>query len=152
MLDIGTQAPNPTIQTHDDYSGPLGHFWQDGPLILFFYPKDDTIVCTKEACTFQNSFNEFQSFNANVVGCSTDSLDSHKKFAQGNNLSFPIVVDEKGEFSNTFKTLRPLLRICKRVTSVIGSDGTILGRTHNELSVNDHMKMIRATLDKLPKS
>ena len=146
MLNVGESAPNPHIETHLGYQGPLAHFWKDGPLILFFYPKDNTTICTKEACTMQSSLKEFAGFRANVLGSSTDSLESHKAFAAENGLEFPLVADVKGELAKSYKAFRSLFRISKRVTYVINQAGVILGRRGNELSVNAHLDLIRETL------
>lgn len=64
-------------------------------VILFFYPKDDTPGCTKEACNFRDSFVQLQSFGAVILGVSKDSVASHKEFAEKYHLNFPILSDEK---------------------------------------------------------
>ena len=64
-------------------------------VVLYFYPKDDTTGCTKEACTLQASLLALQSKNVVVLGVSKDSVVSHKKFAEKNHLSFPLLSDEK---------------------------------------------------------
>lgn len=64
-------------------------------VVLFFYPKDDTPGCTKEACNFRDSFVELQAFGAVILGVSKDSVASHKKFAEKYHLNFPILSDEK---------------------------------------------------------
>lgn len=66
-------------------------------VILFFYPKDDTPGCTKEACNFRDSFAQLQSCGAVILGVSKDSVASHKKFAEKYHLNFPILSDEKKE-------------------------------------------------------
>jgi peroxiredoxin Q/BCP len=66
-------------------------------LILYFYPKDDTPGCTKEACSFRDSIAEFQKIGGAIVGVSKDSVTSHKKFAEKYHLSFPLLSDEQLE-------------------------------------------------------
>lgn len=66
-------------------------------VVLFFYPKDDTPGCTKEACNFRDSFSEFQKYGVILLGVSKDSVSSHKKFSEKYHLNFPIVSDEKKE-------------------------------------------------------
>ena len=146
MLPVGVNAPNPEIETHLGYNGPLSHFWQDGPLVLFFYPKDHTRVCTKQACTLQASVAEFGRLGANVLGSSTGSVNSHLSFAEKNGIDFPLIADERGEVAKLFQAFRPLIRISKRITYVIGKDGKIIGNAHHELSVPPHLGMIRETL------
>lgn len=66
-------------------------------VLLYFYPKDDTPGCTKEACGFRDSLNELKKHNVVVLGVSADSVTSHQKFAQKYNLNFPLLADEKKE-------------------------------------------------------
>ncbi|MDP1722803.1 MAG: thioredoxin-dependent thiol peroxidase [Candidatus Gottesmanbacteria bacterium] len=71
-------------------------------VVLFFYPKDDTPGCTKEACNFRDSFGELQSFGAIILGISKDSVVSHKKFAEKYHLNFPVLSDESKLVINTY--------------------------------------------------
>lgn len=66
-------------------------------VVLYFYPKDDTPGCTKEACNFRDSFRELQKFKVVILGVSGDSVESHKKFAAKYHLNFPILSDPKSE-------------------------------------------------------
>lgn len=66
-------------------------------VVLYFYPKDDTPGCTKEACNFRDSFHELQKLGVQILGISKDTVVSHKKFAEKYNLNFPILSDEKHE-------------------------------------------------------
>lgn len=147
MLEIGTKAPDCEIETHTGYRGPLRTFWQAGPLILFFYPKDETRVCTKEACTLQASLEDFAQFGASVLGASTDSLKSHTAFAEKQGLTFPLVADPGGTLARHYDAFRSILRIAKRMTYVISDQGVILNRVHSELSVTAHLEMIQQTLE-----
>ena len=147
MLDIGATAPNPEIETHLGYKGSLDHFWKDGPLILFFYPKNDTMICTKQACSLQESIAQFGEIGANVLGSSTANAASHTAYAGRHNISFPLACDERGDLARAFDAFRSLLRISKRITYVIDSNGRIIGNLHNELSVSAHMEMINKALE-----
>jgi len=147
MLEVGAVAPDQEIQTHSGFKGQLSHFWKDGPLILFFYPKDNTSICTKEACLLQSQLPKFGEYQAGVLGSSTDSIASHKAFAEGNQIHFPLVADGGGHLARAYLAFRGLLRVSKRVTYVIGPHGLILGRVHHEFSVQPHLEMIQNTLD-----
>jgi peroxiredoxin Q/BCP len=147
MLKIGSAAPEVTITTHTGYHGPLSKFWEDKSLVLFFYPKDATTVCTKEACAIQNGLDQFNELSANVLGSSTDSVKSHEKFAADNSLAYPLIADTNGEVAKAFDAFRSLLKISKRITYVIGTDGKIKAAVHSELSAHAHfdgaMKALR---------
>lgn len=72
-------------------------------VVLYFYPKDDTPGCTKEACNFRDSFHELQKKDVQILGVSKDSVASHKKFAEKYNLNFPILSDENKETIEKYK-------------------------------------------------
>jgi peroxiredoxin Q/BCP len=94
MLKIGKKAPNFTLldQNSDKHtlSDYLGKF-----VLIYFYPKDDTPGCTKEACAIRDDFPNFEKLNAKVFGISTDSVKSHKIFAEKYNLPFTLLSNEK---------------------------------------------------------
>ena len=146
MLSVNSKAPDLEIETHLGYQGPLSGLWREGPLVLFFYPKDDTPTCTKQACTLQSSLAEFGNFDANVLGSSLGNAASHRAFAAKHQLEFPLVCDVRGTLARAFEAYRSLLRISKRITYVIGKDGVILGAVHSEFKVGAHLDMIRKTL------
>lgn len=94
MIEVGQEAPeiqlpdqNGNIHKLSDYRGQ----W----VLLYFYPKDDTPGCTKEACAIRDDFANFESLKAKVLGVSTDSVASHKKFADKYNLPFTLLSDEE---------------------------------------------------------
>ena len=149
MLAIGDKAPDIHIKTWPDYEGPISAFWKNGPLILFFYPMDNTPVCTKQACTLRDNVAAFGQFEASVLGSSTGSLKSHRGFAEKHGLAFPLVADKGSKLAKAYAADRFLLPIAKRITYVIASDGTIAGACHDETNVAAHLAMIRETLEKL---
>ena len=146
MLEIGEKAPDMDIVTWPDYRGPISAQWQSGPLILFFYPMDNTPVCTKQACTLRDNLASFDRFEANVLGSSTGSLKSHEKFAAKHGLGFPLVADKDSKLAKAYGASRFLVPVSKRITYVIGTDGVIKGVCHDETDVGTHLSMIRETL------
>ncbi len=93
MLKNNSIAPNFSLQDQDNKPHSLKDYlgkW----IVLYFYPKDDTPGCTKEACNFRDSFHELQKLNVAILGISKDTVKSHKKFAEKYNLNFPILSDE----------------------------------------------------------
>jgi peroxiredoxin Q/BCP len=96
MPKEGEQAPDFSIPDQNGVTHSLSDYkgkW----VLLYFYPKDNTPGCTIEACTIRDQFKDFKKINAVVLGVSTDSVKSHKKFADGFNLPFTLLADENKE-------------------------------------------------------
>lgn len=93
---VGAKAPTFSLPDQDGVVHTLGDYagsW----LLLYFYPKDDTPGCTIEACTIRDQFKDFKKIGAKVIGISTDSVKSHKKFADAYELPFTLLADEHKE-------------------------------------------------------
>ncbi len=96
MLTEGQKAPEFTLPDQDGVEHSLAEYkgkW----VLLYFYPKDNTPGCTIEACTIRDQFKDFKKIDAVVLGVSTDSVKSHKKFADGFNLPFTLLADVNKE-------------------------------------------------------
>lgn len=94
MLKIKTKAPDFKLPDQDGQTHSLSEFkgrW----VLMYFYPKDDTPGCIKEACTIRDSFPSFEKLKAVVLGISTDSIKSHRKFADKYKLPFTLLADEE---------------------------------------------------------
>ncbi|MDG6933539.1 MAG: peroxiredoxin [Nitrososphaerota archaeon] len=96
-------------------------------LVLYFYPRDDTPGCTKEACGFRDTISEIAKLGANVVGVSTDSVDSHRRFHEKYSLNFPLLSDPEGKLGREIGVLnegssRPSMR---RVTLLVDPKGVV---------------------------
>ena len=101
-LDIGDKLPAFKAETAE---GPISHKDLKGsPVVIYFYPKDDTPGCTTEACEFRDNLPKFKKMNAKVYGVSKDSLKSHAKFADKYELPFTLISDESGEMCEAFGT------------------------------------------------
>lgn len=92
-LEVGKSAPKFTLPGYPEGKYSLSHALQEGPVILYFYPRDDTPGCTKEACGFQEALPQFKKLKATVWGVSTDDQNSHQKFAEKFDLDFPLLSD-----------------------------------------------------------
>jgi len=110
---------NGTIRSLSDFSGQ----W----VVLYFYPKDDTPGCTKEACSFRDDLTTLEKLGAKVVGVSVDDSDSHSKFASKYHLPFPLLADADGKVADSYGALTNLLllKIAKRYTFLIDPKGKI---------------------------
>lgn len=124
-VQVGDTAPTFTAPLQDggtfDSASFIGRKW----LVLFFYPKDNTPVCTKEACAFRDSYEAFAAAGAEVVGVSSDSVATHARFAEKHRLPFPIVADTDRRLRRLFGVVNPLGFIPGRVTYVIDRAGVV---------------------------
>lgn len=123
LLKIGEKAPGFETVDQDGNEIRLSNFL-GRKVVLYFYPKDDTPGCTKEACNFRDDISLIKEKGAVVLGVSVDSLNSHKKFSEKYNLNFPLLVDNKKEICRKYGTLK-LGTISKRVTYVIDEEGKV---------------------------
>jgi peroxiredoxin Q/BCP len=96
MLKIGDMAPDFSLMSDTQEQITLSKL-KGKKVVLYFYPKDSTPGCTKEACDFRDSSETFAAHNTVVLGVSRDSLKSHTKFRTNHSLPFPLLSDEKGE-------------------------------------------------------
>ena len=110
------------------------------PLVLFFYPKDDTPGCTAEACAFRDSFADLQALGAEVWGVSGDDAASHQRFASRHQLPFPLLVDQGNSLRRAFGVPSVLGLLPGRVTYVIDGDGVIRHVFNNLLDGPAHRR------------
>lgn len=98
------------------------------PVVLYFYPKDNTPGCTKEACAFRDGYAKLARWGIVVLGCSIDSEESHRAFAKKYGLPFPLLLDPDKKIAQSYGADNgiPILGLDRRITFVIGPDGRIL--------------------------
>jgi peroxiredoxin Q/BCP len=124
-LNAGEAAPDLTLPDHAGRDVRLSSLWSQGPLVVFFYPADETYGCTKEACAFRDGHQRFVDAGAAVVGISGDSEESHRRFREHHGLPFVLLSDNKGEARAQFG-VKPLLGLFEgRVTFVIDTRGIV---------------------------
>jgi peroxiredoxin Q/BCP len=97
----------------------------DRPVVLFFYPKDDTPGCTKQACAFRDDYEEFGKLDAEVIGISSDSVESHRSFAEKHFLPFTLLSDEGGKVRRLYGVSSTFGLFPGRVTYVIDREGVV---------------------------
>lgn len=133
---------NGQIKKLSDFSGQ----W----VVLYFYPKDDTPGCTKEACAFRDDLTSLEKLGARVVGISVDDSDSHAKFAAKYHLPFPLLADEDGKVAESYGALTNLLvvKIAKRYTFLIDPKGKI-SKVYLSVDTSRHSQEIVDDLKKL---
>lgn len=123
-LKEGDDAPDFTLQTDEGKTVKLSDYKGVSNVVLYFYPKDQTPGCTKEACTYRDNISKFTEYNAQVLGVSVDDADSHKSFKEKESLNFPLLADPDKEVTKRYGVLNQI-GLASRTTFVIGKDGKI---------------------------
>ena len=123
MLNVKTIAPNFKLFDQNGKEHSLVDY-RGSYILLYFYPKDDTAGCTKEACVIRDMYNDFQSNGVKVFGVSADSIESHKKFEEKYQLPFTLLSDPKREVIKIYGANGVLFT--KRISYLIDPDGVIV--------------------------
>ena len=138
MLGVGDRLPDVTLQ--DDAGAQIStKDLLGGPLVLYFYPKDDTPGCTTEASQFRDLYPQFERKGARIVGVSRDSAESHQRFKTKYSIPFTLLVDSDSKLYDALEVGRA------RATFLIDADGTIRN-VWPKVSVDKHADEVLATL------
>jgi thioredoxin-dependent peroxiredoxin len=141
-LAVGTPAPAFTAQDTHSNTVSLSDF-SGKTVILYFYPKDDTPGCTKEACSFRDNYTAYQGKDIAVLGVSADDAASHQQFTQKFNLPFPLLADTAHSIMKSYDVDGG--GYAKRVTYVINPQGTI-AHVYTSINTETHATDILADL------
>jgi len=147
----GSQAPDFSLTASDGKSVTLSSFRGKSVVVLFFYPKNGTAVCTKEACLFRDSYDEFAENGATVLGISSDDVQSHLQFAQDNSLQFILLSDPDGSVRKQYQIKSTLGIIPGRETFVIDKQGVIRHSFQSQLNAQKHVTEALDWVKKLTK-
>jgi peroxiredoxin Q/BCP len=124
-IQEGSPAPDFSLKATDGSTVQLSQFKGKKSVVLYFYPKDDTPGCTKEACSFRDDISQITGKDAVVLGVSVDDQKSHEAFSSKFHLNFPLLSDIGGEVSKAYEAFNPEKGYSRRVTAVIDKDGNI---------------------------
>jgi thioredoxin-dependent peroxiredoxin len=153
MLKVGQQAPAFDVTASDGKRIRLEDFRGKKNVVLYFYPKDFTRVCTTETCGFRDMYEDLVTTkDTEVIGVSLDSDDSHKRFAAEHRVPFPLIADKDRTLAKSYEAIGPLrglIGIVKRVTFVIDKQGTIAAILQSELNADTHLEGVTAAVSKL---
>lgn len=138
QLKVGDKVPAFQLQDQNGQTFLLEEELGKGPLVIYFYPKDETPGCTKEACSFRDSFTAFSDLGAKVIGISSDDVASHKQFADKYRLPFTLLADEGGQVRKLFGVPKSL-GMTGRVTYVINKEGKVIHIFNSQLQATKHV-------------
>jgi len=149
MLTINQSAPNFSLYDAHDVLHKLDDY-KSHWLVIYFYPKDNTPGCTKEACALRDDSAKFEDLNAQIVGISTDDSKSHLNFSQKQNLDFTLLADPKGEVSRAYEALFKLgpIKFSKRHSFIIDPTGKV-AKIYRSVSPSTHSQELIGDLQQL---
>ena len=146
-IQVGDQAPDFTLPTQAGETFHLGDHLGERVVVLYFYPKDNSVGCTAEACAFRDSYEVFTAAGADVIGVSSDSVDKHAGFAGQHDLPFTLLSDQGGRVRKAYGVPGVLGVIPGRVTYVIGRSGVVRhvfsSLTNIDGHVSDALRVVR---------
>jgi peroxiredoxin Q/BCP len=147
MLKIGEKAPLFSGKDQDGNEIKLDDYLGKKNIVLFFYPKDDTPVCTAEACSFRDNYDKFRNLDTEIIGVNQASVASHKNFAEKYRLTFPIINDEENKIKKLYKVPNKFFVLAGRVTYVIDKQGLIKHAINNmfdgEVHITETLKSLK---------
>jgi peroxiredoxin Q/BCP len=139
-IKSGDRAPDFTLPDRTGRSVRLSDYRGKQAVVLYFYPKDDTPGCTKEACAFRDQYEVFRDAGAEVIGISSDSAESHSKFAEKYKLPFVLVADRGGAVRKQYGVPATLGLLPGRVTFVIDREGIVRHVFNSQLQATRHVE------------
>jgi peroxiredoxin Q/BCP len=147
-LKIGTSAPDFTLPATNGKNISLSKDLAGKPCVLYFYPKDFTPGCTKEACEFRDQFATFRNLEVDVLGISRDNIDSHKKFKETHKLPFELLSDVNGSVCKAYEALIPIIGIPKRISYLLDKEHKIVAVYQDFFGAEEHIKAMLAKIQK----
>jgi len=148
-LKVGDKAPDFTLVNQAGESVSLSDYNGSKNVVLFFYPKDETPGCTKEACKFRDEYEAFTDLNAEVIGISGDSSGSHKGFAENHRLPYNLLSDQGGKVRKSYGVPNTFFLIPGRVTFVIDKQGVVKHIFNSQFNSEQHIDEALAVLKTL---
>jgi len=149
-IQVGDQVPSFALFNQGGEEIKSSELVGSANLVIYFYPKDDTPGCTKEACSFRDQFEDFTELGAKVIGISADSPKSHTKFASKYNLPFTLLSDQKNEVRKAFGVKGSLLGLLPgRVTYIVDKSGVVQYVFDSQFNALKHVSTAKEVLKKL---
>lgn len=148
-LMVGDVVPPFSLENQDGQTVDIEQLIGTKNLVIFFYPRDNTYGCTIETCSFRDDYQKFVDAGAEVIGISSDTVDSHHKFATENNLPYTLLSDVGGKIRGLFGVPNAFGFIPGRVTYVIDKDGIIRNIINSQLKPNKHVTEALRVLDEI---
>jgi peroxiredoxin Q/BCP len=148
-VQAGDKAPDFTLPSQSGDQVRLSDRLGERVVVLYFYPKDETIGCTREACAFRDSYEVFAEAGAEVIGVSSDSVKSHAGFAGHHKLPFTLLSDEGGQVRKSYGVPATMGLLPGRVTYVIDRAGVVRHVVNSQVLIGRHIDAALAMVREL---
>jgi len=148
QLKIGDKVPAFRLKDQNGQLFDLSSVLGKQPLVIYFYPKDETSVCTKEACSFRDSYEKFRSQGVKVIGISSDGVQSHKEFAEHHKLPITLLADTANQVRKLFGVPKNFV-LPGRVTYVVDKQGVVIHQFNSMRNAEQHVTESLAALQKI---
>ncbi len=139
-ISVGDRIPSFELESQRGSRVRVDELLGAGPLVIYFYPKDDTPGCTAEACGFRDHYEEFKTAGAEVIGISSDSADSHVGFASRHSLPFILLSDPDNTVRKQFGVSRHTGLIAGRETFIVDRNGIVVHHFRSLLNTLGHVE------------
>jgi len=149
VVQVGDKAPDFTLPSQMGDNVALAEYFGKKNVVLYFYPKDETIGCTKEACAFRDSYDVFTDLGAEVLGISGQSIESHKSFASHHGLPFILLSDADNRVRQLYGVPATMGFIPGRVTYIIDKKGIVRHIFNSQYQPAKHVGEAKQVLEKL---
>ncbi len=146
-LSAGDIAPGFILSDQDGRQTALEDLLEQGPLVLFFYPRDDTPGCTRQACSFRDSYASLLSHGVTVAGVSRDSAEDHTAFIGKNELPYVLLSDPDGTVHKKYGCLSLFGMLSRRVTFLIDTQKRIQLRHEDNFRMSSHAEAVLNVLE-----
>ena len=148
-VKVGDKAPDFTLPSQMGDNVTLSEFFAKKNIVLYFYPKDESRGCTKEACAFRDSYEELTNLGAEVIGVSGQSVESHKSFATHYGLPFILLSDEDNKVRKLYGVPSTMGIVPGRVTYIIDKKGIVRSIFSSQTQSEKHVEEAAKTLKQL---
>jgi peroxiredoxin Q/BCP len=150
-VKVGDKAPDFTLPSQIGDNVTLSEFLSKKNIVLYFYPKDETPGCTREACSFRDSYEELTNLGAEVLGVSGQSIESHKSFATHYGLPFILLSDGDNKVRKLYDVPSTMGILPGRVTYIIDKQGIVRHIFSSQTQTQRHVEEAKQTLKELEK-
>jgi len=144
-IEVGSKIPDFMLKDDAGKDFKISNYIGKKKLVIYFYPKDESSVCTKEACAFRDSYEEFKSTDAMIIGINSGSVQSHADFKKHHNLPFTLLSDPDNKVLKMFG-VKDVMFLTGRETFLVGLDGKVAFKFKGMLKGDEHASSVLAFL------